>query len=68
MRKANCKSGIIGWQSRLQKNYDSFEEFEHYSEIYAIHSRLGFNTAEEAWDANPIIKGSVIPSDLEIVK
>ena len=68
MRKVKCKSGIIGWKNRLQKNYNSFEEFEHYSESYAIHSRLGFHSAEEAWDANPIIKGSVIPSDLEIVK
>lgn len=68
MKRVKCKSGIEGWQSKLQKNYDSFEEFEYYSEIYGIHSRLGFNSAEEAWDANPMIKGSVIPSDLEVVK
>lgn len=67
MKRVKCKSGIVGWQSRLQKNYCSIEEFKYYSAIYGIHNRLGFNTAEEAWKANPVIRGSVIPSDLEVV-
>lgn len=27
MKKTVCKSGIIGWKSRLQENYSSFSEF-----------------------------------------
>jgi hypothetical protein len=67
MKRVKCKSGIIGWQSRLQKNYSSLEEFEYYSEAYGIHKRLGFTSAEAAWNKNPLIRGSVIPSDLEVV-
>lgn len=67
MKRVKCKSGSQGWQCRLQKNYDSFEEFAYYSEIYGIHVRLGFDTAEAAWKANPLIRGSIIPSDLEVV-
>lgn len=67
MKRVKCKSGIVGWQSKLQKNYSSFEEFEYYSGIYGIHKRLGFATAEVAWKENPLIRGSVIPSDLEVV-
>ncbi|WP_317897142.1 hypothetical protein [Aurantibacillus circumpalustris] len=68
MKKIVCKSGAKGWQSRLRKNYDSLEEFEYYSQIYGIHKRLGFESAQEAWDTNPILRGSVIPSDLEVVR
>ena len=67
MRKTKCKSGMFGWKTRLQKSYESIEEFEYYSEVYGIHSRLGFKSAKEAWDANPIVRGSIIPSDLEVV-
>ena len=68
MKQVQCKSGFKGWQSRLRKNYDSFEEFEYYSAIYGIPTRLGFETAEEAWKANPVIRGSIIPGDLEVVR
>ena len=68
MKHVKCKSGLVGWQSRLKKNYQNFEEFRYYSEVYGIHERLGFSSAEEAWRANPLIKGSVIPSDLEVVR
>lgn len=67
MKTVKCESGVKGWQSRLQKNYNSLEEFVSYCEIYGIHTRLGFDTPEEAWDENPIIQGSVIPSDLKLV-
>jgi hypothetical protein len=67
MKRVKCKSGIVGWQSRLQKNYSSLEEFEYYSQVYGIHKRLGFASALDAWNVNPIIKGSIIPSDLELV-
>lgn len=68
MKRVKCKSGLDGWQCRLQKNYGSLEEFDYYSEIYGIHSRLAFDSAEAAWKANPVIKGSIIPSDLEVVR
>jgi hypothetical protein len=68
MKIVKCKSGIKGWQCRLQKNYESFEEFKSYSETFGIAERLGFKSPEEAWKKNPIIQGSVIPSDLCVVK
>lgn len=69
MRHVICKSGLKGWQGRLRKNYESdFELFEAYSEIYAVASRLGFHSAEEAWEANPVIQGSVVPSDFRVVQ
>lgn len=68
MKQVKCKSGLTGWQCRLQKNYDnSFEQFEAYNETYAIATRLGYKNAEEAWKANPIIQGSTEPSDLRVV-
>ena len=63
MKKVICKSGLTGWQDKLQKVYSSLEEFEDYCD-YGIHSRLGFETPLEAWDANPTIQGSTDPSDL----
>lgn len=63
MRTVRCSSGINGWQDKLQRVYDSLEEFEWYAEVYGLHTRLGFATPSEAWDANPTIQGSVNPSD-----
>ncbi len=57
----------MGSQGKLQAGYDSFEEFEGYCEIYNIHSRLGFKTPKAAWKANPLVRLSVEPSDLEVV-
>ena len=63
MKQVKCQSGLVGWQSRLRSVYNSYDEFENYSKIYGIHSRLGYDTAEAAWEANPVVQGSVIPSD-----
>ena len=68
MRQVKCKSGIRGWQGKLQKVYDSFEEFVIYCELYSIHKRIGFRSMKNAWDKNPIIQGSTDPSDLRRVK
>jgi hypothetical protein len=69
MRQVKCKSGIKGWQERLQKNYNNdFTQFEAYCETYNIHGRLGYKTPESAWRANPLIQGSVNPGDLCVVK
>ena len=67
-RITKCKSGLTGWQCKLQKNYENFLQFEAYCETYNIHKRLGFKTAMEAWSKNPVIRGSVLPDDLEVVK
>ena len=56
------------WKNRLQKVYDSFEEFQSYAETYGLLERLGFATAEEAWEANPMIQGSTNPEDYKVVK
>ena len=68
MKQVKCKSGITGWQCKLQKNYHNFEEFERYCEVWAIHTRLGYKTIKGCWKANPTIQGSVNPSDLRVVK
>ncbi len=57
-----------GWTGRLQSTYDhDFEQFKGYDEVYQIAKRLGFATAEEAWEANPKVYGSVYPEDLHVV-
>ncbi len=57
------------YRCRLRDNYDNdFEKFDAYAEMYGLHTRLGFETTEEAWEANPMIQGSVIPEDFRVVK
>ncbi len=68
MRQVKCKSGLTGYQCRLRENYAGFAEFERYAETYGLHGRLGFKTPRAAWNANPMIQGSVDPSDFRKVK
>lgn len=68
MKAVKCKSGAIGWQSKLKGVYKSLEEFKAYDEMYSIANRLGFKSADKAWEANPLIQGSTNPSDLRVVK
>lgn len=68
MKQIKTKSGMTGWQSKLQKIYANFEEFEAFCEVYNIHGRLGFKSIKGAWRVNPLIQGSVNPSDLKRVK
>lgn len=56
------------WKAKLQKNYSSLKEWESYSEVYGLAKRLGFKTPKAAWEANPLIQGSVNPSDFKVVK
>ncbi len=51
----------------LQKNYNSFEGFLSYSEMYGLHKRLGFETPEAAWRANPYIQVTTNPADYKVV-
>ncbi len=68
MKRVKCKSGIEGWQDKLQSTYESFSEFKYYCSIYGLHKRLGFRSMISAWNANPTIQGSRIPSDFCVVK
>ena len=67
MKHVKCKSGLIGWQDKLQNVYSTLAEFKTYCRIYNIHKRLGFKSMKSAWEVNPTLKGSVNPGDLEIV-
>lgn len=63
MKKVKCKSGLTGWESRLRKVYDTYDQFRRLCEFYGLHTRLGYKTPKAAWRNNPIIQGSVNPSD-----
>jgi hypothetical protein len=58
-----CRSGLTGYQCKLQDSYDTYAQWEAYADTYGLHLKLGFASIREAWDANPIIQGSVIPAD-----
>jgi hypothetical protein len=62
-----CDSGLEGWQGYLRDNYADIEEFEHYSDMFGLAERLGYESAQEAWDDNPLVQGSVNPSDFRKV-
>ncbi len=66
--RVKCRSGIKGERSRLRTRYSDFEQFETYSDIYNLAARLGFRSAEEAWEANPVIESSVVPEDFRTVR
>ena len=69
VRPVKCKSGLMGWQARLRENYDnSFDQWEAYARVYGLTERLGYETPEEAWEANPVIQGSTNPSDFRKVR
>ncbi len=57
----------MGGQCHLRTQYDNYEEFAAYSEMYGIAYRLGFRNEAEAWAANPVIQVSVNPGDLRVV-
>jgi len=65
--QVTCESGVKGWRDRLRNGYENLEEFESYCETYGLHTRLGFDTPAEAWEANPTVEGSVVPSDFRKV-
>ena len=63
MKSVKCKSGIKGWQDKLQKVYKDFVEWESYAYTFGLHTRLGYKTPHDAWKENPTIRGSVKPED-----
>jgi hypothetical protein len=66
-KDVRCKSGLMGEQYKLQNGYANFEEFDWYSNLYHVHTRLGYKTIKGCWKANPTIQSSVNPSDLRKV-
>lgn len=68
MKQVKCKSGLTGWQCKIQKNYTSLEELKEYDSDYNIAKRLGYDSIYELWEENPTIQGSTNPSDLRVVK
>ena len=67
MDQVKCDSGIMGYRVRLQEDYDDFDDFEWYSDVYCLATRLGYESAEAAWADNPMVQGSVIPEDFRVV-
>ncbi len=56
------------WKRKLQENYSTFEEWESWSQPYGLAGRLGFESEQAAWDANPMIGGSTNPADFGLVE
>jgi hypothetical protein len=61
--RITTRSNLTGWQLKLRSVYGSFQLFMYWTEIYGIHTRLGYKTPKSAWKYNPTIQGSVNPSD-----
>jgi len=62
------RSGITGWRTRLQNNYANRAEFREYAETFGLMNRMeGYIFVADAWNDNPIIEGSVNPSDFRVV-
>lgn len=62
------KRRVNVWRDKLQNIYTTINEFRGYNNLYGLVERLGFKDAQEAWEANPIIQGSVNPEDYKVVK
>lgn len=65
--KEEIKFLLETWRGKLQGEYNDFEEFKQYDEIYGLSERLGFDSSEEAWEANPLIQGGVNPKDYKVI-
>lgn len=66
-KRVKCESGLTGWQCRLRKIYTDYLDFLVFSRMYGLHERLGYVSARAAWQANPVVQGSVNPSDFRAV-
>lgn len=51
------------WQAFLRDNYSTREEWTSHSDTYGLAERLGYASADEAWNENPFIQGSTNPAD-----
>ena len=67
IERVKCQSGIMGYQCRLQDSYDDVDEWFRYTNMFGLAKRLGYQNAYDCWIDNPIIQGSVIPTDFRII-
>ena len=65
--QVKCDSGIMGWRVRLRENYEDYDEWQRYAEMFDLPARMGYDSPSQAWSDNPMIQGSVIPSDFRVV-
>lgn len=68
MKRVKLKSGLEGYQCKLQESYSSFEDWQYCAETYGLHTRLGYKTIVGAWRNNPTVQGGITPSDFRKVK
>jgi hypothetical protein len=68
IKKVRCKSGFMGEQYKLRDAYVGFYDFKAWSEMYNLHTRLGYKTPETAWRYNPTVQSSTVASDYRKVK
>lgn len=61
--RVRTRSGIWGWRSRLRTQYATPKEFAMYDLYNGLARRLGYRSPRTAWQANPVIEGSVRPDD-----
>jgi hypothetical protein len=56
------------WQDHIQTVYNGdFDQFLSFDRMYGLHERLGFPSAEELWETNPVVQGSTNPDDYKVV-
>ena len=65
-RDASTGDRKTAWSGKLQSQYKDLEEFEAYDETYGLSKRLGYDSAEAAWNANPTVQGSTDPEDYKV--
>jgi hypothetical protein len=51
------------WNDRVRNVYSSLDELTSYDGVKNIAKRCGYGLAEELWEDNPIIGGSINPND-----
>jgi hypothetical protein len=51
------------WKDKVRDVYGSLEELQSYDRHYSIAKRCGYSDCQSLWEANPVICGSVNPSD-----
>lgn len=60
------RSGATGWRMRAKELYASLDAVEEEDGVSGILGRLGFATAEDLWEVNPVLEGGTDPADFRI--
>lgn len=71
--RVRCRSGLMGWRARLRNIHKSLSSLESAERCYGFARRIGLREDSckamlKLWERNPIIEGSVNPSDLRRVE